>query len=51
MQHILLADDDTELCELLAQYLQAEGFKVTAVHDGKSAIQAVQEILSILHRA
>jgi two-component system response regulator CpxR len=31
---ILLVDDDTELCELLAEYLTDEGFTVTAVNDG-----------------
>lgn len=42
MPHILLADDDVELCDLLAQYLKAEGFEVTAVHDGQQAITALQ---------
>lgn len=42
MPHILLADDDVELCDLLAQYLTAEGFEVTAVHDGQQAIAALQ---------
>lgn len=42
MPHILLADDDVELCDLLAQYLTAEGFEVAAVHDGQQAISALQ---------
>ncbi len=39
MNRILLADDDIELCEMLQQYLQAEGFQVEAVHDGEHALQ------------
>ncbi len=32
---VLVIDDDTELCDLLAQYLGREGFAVEAVHDGE----------------
>ncbi len=39
MQHILLVDDDVELCRLLAEYLATEGFAVTAVHDGRAAVE------------
>ena len=39
MDQILLADDDTELCVLLSEYLDAENFQVTSVHDGETAIQ------------
>jgi DNA-binding response OmpR family regulator len=35
---ILLADDDVELCAMLGEYLQAEGFAVDAVHDGEAAL-------------
>jgi len=39
---ILIIDDDTELCELLHDYLTAEGFEVEAVHEGEEgARQAV----------
>lgn len=38
MAHILLADDDVELCEMLTQYLTAEGFTVESVHDGDAAL-------------
>ncbi|MEX1031934.1 MAG: response regulator transcription factor [Cellvibrionaceae bacterium] len=34
MPKILLVDDDLELCELLRDYLQGEGFEVEMVHDG-----------------
>ncbi len=41
MRRILLADDDRELCELLAEYLAGEGFESDAVHDGEAAVAAV----------
>src|SRR5690606_9783491 len=31
-QHILMIDDDRELCDLLGSWLEAEGFSRTAVH-------------------
>lgn len=35
-QQILLIDDDRDLCELLTEYLESEGFEVAAEHDGAS---------------
>lgn len=35
---ILIIDDDTELCEMLSEYLQAENFLVATVHDGVEGI-------------
>jgi two-component system, OmpR family, response regulator CpxR len=40
---ILVVDDDLELCELLTEYLQPEGFDVDAVYDG---VQGVERALS-----
>lgn len=37
-QTILIADDDTELCELLREYLGQEGFGVRLAHDGEQAL-------------
>ena len=37
MTAVLLADDDIELSGMLTEYLEREGFAVTAVHDGESA--------------
>lgn len=39
MSRILIIDDDTELCELLADYLKPEGFAISAVHDGERGLQ------------
>lgn len=36
MPNILLVDDDRDLCELLGEYLESEGFSVESVHDGES---------------
>ena len=41
MTELLLIDDDQELCELLASWLQQEGFAVHAYHDGVSARAAL----------
>jgi DNA-binding response OmpR family regulator len=35
---ILVVDDDQELCDLLATYLQREGFTVTCVYDGEAGL-------------
>jgi len=39
MKQVLLIDDDIELCSLLTDYLQTEGFEVEAVHNGESGLQ------------
>src|SRR5690606_23120269 len=38
---LLLADDDIELCDLLKDYLQREGFSVDLAHDGQSAVEHI----------
>lgn len=35
---VLVVDDDTELCELLEEYLTEEGFQVETVHDGAQGL-------------
>ena len=39
MQQILVIDDDMELCELVAEYLEPDGYKVEAVHDGEVGLE------------
>jgi len=39
--HVLLVDDDRELTAMLREYLEREGFDITAVHDGDAAIAHV----------
>ena len=43
MAQVLLADDDIELAGMLTEYLEREGFSVTAVHDGESAARLAIE--------
>jgi len=40
MNRVLLIDDDTELTEMLSDYLGAEGFTAEAVYDGESGVAA-----------
>ena len=35
---LLLIDDDDELCELLAEYLGREGFRIEVAHDGERGL-------------
>src|SRR6202046_4775223 len=39
MDRILVIDDDVELCSLVQEYLQAEGFSVECVHDGERGLK------------
>ena len=36
---ILIIDDDAELCELVGEYLEGEGFEVESVHDGVTGVE------------
>jgi len=38
MNRILLADDDTELTEMLSEYLSMENFDIDTAHDGETAL-------------
>lgn len=40
MQRVLIVDDDTELTDLLSEYLELEGFAVECLHDGPSCLRA-----------
>jgi len=39
MDRILVIDDDVELCGLVTEYLEPEGFQVEAVHDGEQGLE------------
>src|SRR4030088_1943396 len=39
MDHVMVVDDDMELCALVQEYLTAEGFSLRAVHDGEQGLQ------------
>lgn len=38
MNNVLLVDDDVELADMLADYLQRDGFDVRMVHDGATGV-------------
>src|ERR1700757_1918022 len=39
MDRVLIIDDDFELCSLVSEYLEPEGFRVESVHDGETGLQ------------
>jgi len=39
VDRILVIDDDVELCGLVAEYLEPEGFKIDSVHDGPRGLE------------
>jgi two-component system response regulator CpxR len=42
-RRILLVDDDLALCQMLAEYLQGEGFEVITVHNGRAGVDAASD--------
>ena len=40
---LLIVDDDVELCGLLGEFLQREGFQVTCIHDGPSGLDEARK--------
>jgi len=40
---LLIVDDDTELCSLLKEFLQREGFTVECVHDGRNGLEKAKQ--------
>jgi DNA-binding response OmpR family regulator len=43
IRHLLVVDDDAELCQLLSEYLVPEGYEVETVHSG---VEGVERALS-----
>lgn len=41
--HVLMVDDDPELCEEVMGALECTGYKVSCVHRGEEAIQAISK--------
>src|SRR5258708_19855104 len=38
--HLLIVDDDLDLCEVLTRYLEAEDFRVSSAHTGAEGSKA-----------
>src|SRR5215831_4419406 len=43
MDRILIIDDDVELCGLVGEYLESEGFRVEAVYDGERGLERARQ--------
>lgn len=43
MNHVLLVDDDLDLCALLAAWLEQDGFRIETLHDTRSALQRLEQ--------
>ncbi|MBM6775509.1 response regulator [Olsenella profusa] len=42
-ERVLVVDDEPEICELVAVYLEAEGFVVECLHGGAAAVARVED--------
>ena len=45
MSRVLVVDDDIQLCELLGEVLESEGYHVDTVHCGEAALEFIQSNL------
>lgn len=41
MQHILIIDDDVDMCKLLSRFLTKKGYEVVCAHSGKRGLEAI----------
>ncbi len=51
MQQVLVIDDDIELCEMVSEYLEPDGYKVESVHEGETGVQRAlsgEHVLAVL---
>ena len=42
-QHILVVDDEKEICQIISHYLEARGFLVSYAYDGEEALEMVHK--------
>src|SRR5687767_12273062 len=42
MQPVLMVDDDIELCEMVGEYLEEEGFALSMAYDGQSGLECAR---------
>ena len=47
MARVLIIDDDTELCALLEEFLEREGFRVTIENSGPRGLEIASTAASI----
>ena len=41
-QHLLIVDDDKEICALLSQFLTQHGYRISVAHEGRSMMQTLE---------
>jgi two-component system, OmpR family, response regulator len=41
-QHLLIVDDDKEICALLSKFLTQHGYRVSVAHDGRAMMQTLE---------
>ena len=42
-EHILIVEDEPKIASVLAEFLHAEGFQTTIMHDGLHAVDTVKK--------
>jgi DNA-binding response OmpR family regulator len=42
LHHILVIDDDADICEIVESFLVEEGYAATCVHNTRSAFEAIE---------
>ena len=42
MEHILIIDDDVDMCKLLSRFLTRHGYEVAYAHNGKKGLEAME---------
>ena len=43
ISHLLIVDDDPEICDLLSEFLVRQGFRVSIAHNGRAMMQVLAE--------
>jgi DNA-binding response OmpR family regulator len=42
--HVLVVDDDSNICEIIRMYLEKDNFQVTVCYDGKKAVEVFKDL-------
>jgi len=41
-QHLLIVDDDKEICTLLSQFMTQHGYRISVAHEGRTMMQSLE---------
>ena len=41
-EHLLIVDDDREICSLLSQFMTQHGYRISVAHEGRTMMQALE---------